>query len=93
MNSNNRYGYLIRWLIGIGDLIVLNSVFFLVYKELGAIYVGAITHSMREVLLLLNFCYFLSLYFVPIQLHYSIVFIDKIVQRAVTLVYSSLLPA
>lgn len=86
MNSNNRYGYLIRWLIGIGDLIVLNSVFFLVYKELGAIYVGAITHSMREVLLLLNFCYFLSLYFVPIQLHYSIVFIDKIVQRAVTLV-------
>lgn len=86
MNSNNRYGFLICWLIGIGDLIVLNLLFYLVYRGLGPAYVGAITHSMREVLLLLNFCYFLSLYFVPLQLHYSVVFIDKIVQRAVTLV-------
>ena len=86
MNSNNRYGFLICWLIGIGDLIVLNLLFYLVYRGLGPAYVGAITHSMREVLLLLNFCYFLSLYFVPLQLHYSVVFIDKIVQRAVMLV-------
>ena len=86
METNNRYGYLICWLIGIGDLIVLNLLFFLVYKELNPLYVGAIDKSLREVLLVLNFCYFLSLYFVPIQLHYSVIFIDKIVQRAVTLV-------
>ncbi len=86
METNNRYGYLICWLIGIGDLIVLNLLFFLVYEELNPLYVGAIDKSLREVLLVLNFCYFLSLYFVPIQLHYSVIFIDKIVQRAVTLV-------
>ena len=37
-------------------------------------------------MLLLNFCYFFSLYFVPLRLHLSIVFIDKIVQRAFFLV-------
>ena len=34
----------------------------------------------------MNFCYFFSLYFVPLKLHLSIVFIDKIVQRAFLLV-------
>ena len=43
-------------------------------------------YNQREVLLLLNFCYLFSLYFVPLQLHLSVVFIDKIVQRAFSLV-------
>ena len=37
---------------------------------------------MREIILLLNFCYFFSLYFVPMKLHMSVVFLDKIVQRS-----------
>ena len=37
---------------------------------------------MREIVLLLNFCYFFSLYFVPMKLHMSVVFLDKIVQRS-----------
>lgn len=86
MDLNSRYGYLIRWLIGIGDIVVLNFIFFLAYYGLGSSGVNAISHSLREVLLLLNFSYFLSLYFVPIQLHKAVVFIDKIVQRAITLV-------
>lgn len=82
MELNKKHGYLIQWLIGIGDLIVLNSLFFLVYSLLGNVYIGAIANSLREVLLLFNFCYFFSLYFVPIQLHVAVIFIDKIVQRA-----------
>lgn len=86
MELNKKHGYLIQWLIGVGDLIVLNFLFFVVYSGLGGYYVDAISQSLREVLLLLNFCYFFSLYFVPVQLHMSVVFIDKIVQRAFVLV-------
>jgi putative colanic acid biosynthesis UDP-glucose lipid carrier transferase len=42
--------------------------------------------KMREIILLLNFCYFFSIYFVPMKLHMSIVFLDKIVQRSFTFV-------
>lgn len=86
MELNKKEGYLIQWLVGVGDLIVLNLLFYLVYYGLGKTYTSAISGSLREVVLLLNFCYFFSLYFVPLQLHLSIVFIDKIVQRAFLLV-------
>ena len=86
MEWGKRHSYFIQWFIGMGDLIVLNLLFFLVYDFLGEYYAGAIKPAMREVFLLLNFCYFFSLYFVPIQLHLSVVFIDKIVQRAFMMV-------
>lgn len=86
MVFNKKHGYLIRWLIGIGDMFVLNIVFVLVFNLLGETYTHAIAYNQREVLLLLNFCYLFSLYFVPLQLHLSVVFIDKIVQRAFSLV-------
>jgi len=58
----------------------------MVYYWLGDFYTKSITHSLREILLLLNFCYFFALYFVPIQLHLSVVFIDKVVQRSIVLI-------
>jgi putative colanic acid biosynthesis UDP-glucose lipid carrier transferase len=42
--------------------------------------------KMREIILLFNFCYFFSIYFVPMKLHMSVVFLDKIVQRSFTFV-------
>lgn len=86
MELNKKHGDLIQWLIGVGDLIVLNLLFFLTYRLLGGSYTSVLAESLREVVLLLNFCYFFSLYFVPLQLHMSIVFIDKIVQRSFLLV-------
>lgn len=86
MELDRRHGYLIQWLIGIGDMVVLNLMFILVYHELDSFYTKAIDNNLREVLLLLNFCYFFSLYFVPIQLHRSIVYLDKIVQRAFSVI-------
>ena len=56
------------------------------FHLLGPKYTEAISYNLREVILLLNFCYFFSLYFIPIQLHQAVVFIDKIVQRAFGLV-------
>lgn len=86
MELNKKEGFFIQWLIGIGDLVVLNLLFFVVYHELGSYYTSAIASNIREVVLLLNFCYFFSLYFVPFQVHLAIVYIDKIVQRAFVLV-------
>lgn len=86
MELDRRHGYLIQWLIGIGDMVVLNLMFLLVYHELDSFYTKAIDNNLREVLLLLNFCYFFSLYFVPIQLHRSIVYLDKILQRAFSVI-------
>ena len=86
MEFDKKHGYLIQWLIGIGDLLVLNLLFFAVFYGLGDFYTKALSNSLREVVLLLNFCYFFALYFVPMQLHVAVVFIDKIVQRAFALV-------
>lgn len=86
MESNKKRGYLIQWFVGIGDLLVVNALFFVVFYLLGDYYTQAIASSLREVILLLNFCYFFSIYFVPIQLHKSVVFLEKIVQRALLMV-------
>lgn len=86
MDFSKKHGYLLQWIIGVGDLAVLNGLFFLVYSLLGDYYAAGITEHLREVLLLFNFSYFFSLYFVPLQLHLSVVFLDKIVQRAIVLV-------
>lgn len=86
MILDKKHGYLIQWLIGIGDMFVLNLLFLVVVNQMAPIYTAAITRNLREVILLLNFCYFFSLYFVPLHLHKAVVFIDKIVQRAFGLV-------
>ncbi|MDR2679596.1 MAG: undecaprenyl-phosphate glucose phosphotransferase [Tannerella sp.] len=73
---------MIQWIVGLGDLVVLNLVFFFIYNLLDPFYTAAMIPKMREIILLLNFCYFFSIYFVPMKLHMSVVFLDKIVQRS-----------
>ena len=82
MIRNNKQEYIIQWLIGIGDLVILNFIFFCIYSLLDPLYTITMVPKMREIILLLNFCYFFSLYFVPMKLHMSVVFLDKIVQRS-----------
>jgi putative colanic acid biosynthesis UDP-glucose lipid carrier transferase len=86
MVRSSKQEYIIQWLIGTGDLAVLNLVFFIIYNTLDPLYTVAVIPKMREIILLLNFCYFFAVYFVPMQLHYSVVFLDKIVQRSFALV-------
>lgn len=86
MEFDKKRGDLIQWFIGGGDLVVLNLLFLVVFYGVNGLYTEALTSHVREVLLLLNFCYFFSLYFVPVQLHVSIVFLDRIVLRAFRLI-------
>jgi len=86
MIRSNKQEFIIQWLIGIGDLIVMNLIFYCIYNLLDTLYTSAIDPKIREIILLLNFCYFFSLYFVPMKLHLSVVFLDKVVQRSFTFV-------
>jgi putative colanic acid biosynthesis UDP-glucose lipid carrier transferase len=86
VEQKSKHADILQWIIGTGDMIILNIVFFSIYYKMDSVYTGAITRSLREVVLLLNFCYFFSLYFVPVKLHLSVVFLDKIVQRSLTLI-------
>lgn len=86
MEKNSRQGYFLQWLIGVGDLIVINALFLVLYHALSADYTRLIAHSLKEVILLLNFCYFFALYFVPIRVHLSVVFLDNIVKRSFMLI-------
>ena len=86
MEQSSKQGYFLQWLIGVGDLIILNALFFGIYYALEPVYTQSIAHSFKEVILLLNFCYFFALYFVPIKIHLSVVFLDNVVQRSFTLV-------
>ena len=71
MKQSSKQGYFLQWLIGVGDLIILNALFFGIYYALEPVYTQPIVHSFKEVILLLNFCYFFALYFVPIKIHLS----------------------
>jgi len=86
MEKNSRQGYFLQWLIGVGDLVVINALFLVLYHALSADYTRLIAHSLKEVILLLNFCYFFALYFVPIRVHLSVVFLDNIVKRSFMLI-------
>ena len=82
MVHKNKQGYIIQLLIGTGDLAILNLMFYGLYHFLDPFYTQMMIPKMREIILLFNFCYFFALYFVPMQLHASVVFLDKIVQRS-----------
>lgn len=86
MEQRNKQGYFLQWIIGVGDLIILNFLFFLIYQKMDVSYTRSIAPNLREVILLLNFCYFFALYIVPIKLHEAVVFLDKIVQRSFSLI-------
>jgi putative colanic acid biosynthesis UDP-glucose lipid carrier transferase len=83
---NKKDNTLIRWLIGVGDLVMLNLLLFVIYRQLGEYYTDTLRQHIREVVLFLGFCYFFALAFVPLKLHSSVVFLDTIVQRSVAFV-------
>ncbi|MDR1330541.1 MAG: undecaprenyl-phosphate glucose phosphotransferase [Tannerella sp.] len=85
MEQKNKQVEFLQWIIGTGDLLILNALFFTLYHRIKA-YTGVNLYDLREIFLILNFCYFFALYFVPIQLHRSVVFLEKIVQRSFTLI-------
>lgn len=80
------YGFLIRWLVVLGDLIVLNAVFFILYHTTGANALEVFNSKIRVIGLLLNFSYVFALYCVPVTMYKPVVYTDKVVQRSLSLV-------
>ena len=80
------YGFLIKWLVILGDLIVLNLVFFAVYKWTGIYQVDDFNAKLRIILLLLNFSYIFTVYLVPVNIYKPVLFTDKVAQRALSLI-------
>ena len=85
MNNKSRYGFLIKWLVIAGDLALINIVFFLIYEWL-KISETEFNIKLRIVYLLLNFSYIFAVYFVPIRIYQPVMFIDKVIQRSLSVV-------
>lgn len=86
MRNRTGYGFLIKWLIILGDLIVINAIFFILYYFTDTNNYEEFDSKLRIIALLLNFSYFFSIYCVPVTLYRPIVYADKVVQRSLSLI-------
>ena len=80
------FGFLIKWLIIIGDLIVFNLVFVLIYNWTKSYEVENINDKFKLFILLLNFCYFFAVFIIPVQIYKPVIFTDKVIQRSIYLI-------
>ncbi|MDR3137755.1 MAG: undecaprenyl-phosphate glucose phosphotransferase [Tannerellaceae bacterium] len=85
MEVSKRRSWL-QWLVGAGDLLVVNVLFVVMLLWIGEGESEIYSIRLRQVLLLLNFSYLFSVYFVPVRLHASVVFLERVVQRSFLLV-------
>lgn len=79
------FGYLIKWIIRLGDLFVINFTLILLSKLLFAddAFTSFINNvRLVETLLLVNLVYFVVASIIPINLSSNIIFFDKIVHRS-----------
>jgi putative colanic acid biosynthesis UDP-glucose lipid carrier transferase len=80
------YGFLIKWLVALGDLMILNVLFYTVYRWTH-LYFGESFNVQTEVMfLLLNFSYMFAVYFTPIQIYKPVIHFDKVVQHALSMI-------
>ncbi|MDU1905479.1 MAG: undecaprenyl-phosphate glucose phosphotransferase [Dysgonomonas sp.] len=82
------YGHLIKWVIGLGDLIVINLSFIVLYKYiLYSAYIQEIEYrDLQVVFLLVNLIYFIASSLIPSRLSANIIFFDKVIKRAVSFI-------
>ncbi len=85
VKERSGFGFLIKWLIVFGDLVVLNSVFFVLYYTLHINLNEEFDSKIRIIALLLNFSYFFALYCIPVAMYRPIIHTDKVVQRSLYL--------
>ena len=86
MINKSRYGFLIKWLIILGDFLLINLLFFFVSKTIDTGETGFLNINWRFIYLLLNFSYIFAVYFIPVKIYQPIMHIEKVVQRALLLI-------
>ena len=80
------YGYLIKWLITICDLILINGLFILSYYLTKTYQIEEFSSKLDTILFLLNFSYLFALYVVPVKIYMPVMYTDKVIQRSLLLV-------
>jgi len=90
------YGYLIKWLVKIGDICIINAFFIILFsffKEqlLEGVYLDK--NTLIEIFMLLNLSYFITSSIIEDDISMNIIFFDKLVQRTFSFItlYSLLL--
>jgi len=86
MISKSRYGFLIKWIVILGDLLVINLLFFFVQKWLNLNDTENININWRFIYILLNFSYIFAVYLVPVRIYQPVMFTDRVVQRSLSLI-------
>ena len=86
MANGSRYGSLIKWLILLGDLLLINFLFFLMYRWLKVYETGYVNINWRFIHLLISFSYIFAIYFIPVRIHQPVMFTDKVIQRSLSVV-------
>jgi putative colanic acid biosynthesis UDP-glucose lipid carrier transferase len=84
--EKNGYGFLIKWFIAVGDVLLINLLFVLIYNWTETYNVEDFDSKKNIVILLLYFSYFFAVYFVPIQIYKPIMFTDRVIQRSLSLI-------
>lgn len=89
IRKKDSFGYLIKWIIRLGDLFIINIALVLLSKVLFADEAfTAFIHNTRfvETFLLINLVYFIVASIIPINLTSNIIFFDKIVHRSLSFI-------
>lgn len=83
------FGYLIKWIIRLGDLLVINTTLLLLSKLLFTPdSFNEFIYNIRlgEAFLIINLIYFIVASIIPIHLSANIIFFDKIVHRSISFI-------
>ena len=89
LSKKETFGHLIKWVIKLGDLLVINGFFIIAYKYLEFTNyedISFISKHIGEVILLINLSYFITSSIINIQLTSNIIFFDKIVQKSISFI-------
>lgn len=79
------YSHLIKWIIRLGDLLLINLFFILLYKTRATFvidYASFSSDQLFQLFLVINLSYFITQNFINIDLSSNIVFFDKILNKS-----------
>ncbi len=91
------YSYLIDWVLRIGDLLLVNLFFLVVYYIFQDYEITSNIHHREQIIafLMINLCYFFVNSFIRFQISSNVIYLDRIVQKSTIFIaiYSILLTA
>ncbi len=86
MRKHRGFGFLIKWLIYLCDIILISGIYFLICYWLEPSGESFFFKEFKHVELLLILSYSFALYFLPIKIHIPVIHVDKVVERSLSTV-------